>query len=664
MTAAPPLETLLQSALAHHRAGRIADAEALYRDVLQHAPQNFEALYLLGVSAAQRGDHTGALDLLTRALTANPASAEATYSRALTFKALNCLQDALADLDKAIALRSGFAAAHNDRGIVLSALERPADALKSHDQAVALKPDFAAAWNNRALVLAALGRHDAALESYDAALTLSPDSAGIHNNRANTLAVLKRYAEAAQSYRRALHLDPHVPFLRGSLIHARLQVCDWSGLAEDVDDVTTRVARGEQAAPPFEVLLLADSPALQRKAAEIWAAAKYPPRPDLGPIAARPRAGKIRIGYFSADFHNHATMALMAELFERHEKSRFELFAFSFGPDILDAMRARAVAAFDNFIDVRGQRDDEIAGLARKHGIDIAVDLKGFTQDSRPGIFSRRAAPVQVQYLGYPGTTGAAYIDYIIADPTLIPAADRTHYVEKIVYLPDTYQVNDTRRAPGAASFSRAQLSLPPGFVFCCFNISSKILPHIFGRWMRILRQTPGSVLWLLDTSAAVNLRREAATRGVDADRLIFAPGVPWPDHLARLAHADLCLDTQPYGAHTTASDALWAGVPVLTCAGGSFAARVAASLLKAVGLPEMITTTLDDYEASAINLAHHPQRMTALKQKLAANLKTAPLFDTARFTLNLEEAYEKMTARFEAGLAPDHITIDGRKGP
>jgi predicted O-linked N-acetylglucosamine transferase (SPINDLY family) len=655
---------LLQSALAHHRAGRIADAEALYRDVLQRAPQTFEALYLLGVSAAQRGDHTSALDLLTRGITVNPASAEASYSRALTFKALNCLQDALTDFDRAIALEPGFAAAHNDRGIVLSALKRPEDALKSYDQAVALKPDFAAVWNNRALVLAALGRHDAALESYDAALALSPGSAGIHNNRGNTLGVLKRHAEAAQSYRRALHLDPHVPFLRGSLIHARLQVCDWSGLAEDADDVMTRLARGEQAAPPFEVLLLADSPALQRKAAEIWAQAKYPPRPDLGPVAPRPRAGKIRIGYFSADFHNHATMALMAELFERHDKSRFELFAFSFGPDIHDAMRARAVAAFDSFIDVRGQRDDEIAGLARKHGIDIAVDLKGFTQDSRPGIFSRRAAPVQAQYLGYPGTMGAGYIDYIIADRTLIPAADRAHYVEKIVYLPDTYQVNDTRRAPVAVSFSRAQLSLPPGFVFCCVNISSKIMPHIFARWMSILRHTPGSVLWLLDTSAAVNLRREAAARGVDAGRLIFAPGMAWADHLARLAHADLCLDTQPYGAHTTASDALWAGVPVLTCAGGSFAARVAASLLKAAGLPEMITTTLDDYEACAVNLARHPERIAALKQKLAGNLKTAPLFDTARFTLHLEEAFEKMIARYESGLAPDHITVGGRTDP
>ncbi|MBY0510423.1 MAG: hypothetical protein K2P94_09740, partial [Rhodospirillaceae bacterium] len=384
--------------------------------------------------------------------------------------------------------------------------------------------------------------------------------------------------------------------------------------------------------------------------------------PVSAPAApAFPRHGKIRIGYYSADFYAHATSYLMAGLFELHDRTAFEITAFSFGPDTQDAMQHRVTAAFDRFIDVRATSDAGVAALSRELRIDIAVDLKGYTQGDRMNIFAERAAPVQANFLGYPGTVGAPWMDYIIADAVVLPEAHRAHYAEKVVTLPGSYQVNDGRRVISARVFTRAELGLPEdGFIFCCFNHSAKILPDVFDIWMRILRSVPGSVLWLLKdyAPAADNLRKEAEKRGVDGARLVFAPRLPLADHLARLRAADLFLDTLPYNAHTTCSDALWAGVPVLTRKGAAFAGRVAASLLTAVGLPELIVATAAEYERLAVTLAADSNRLAQLRRKLAANRATAPLFDTPRFARHLEEAYARMHARHHAGLPPDHITL------
>jgi predicted O-linked N-acetylglucosamine transferase (SPINDLY family) len=660
-TAPTQLQALLQQGLAHHRAGRLAEAEALYREVLASAPQTFEALYLAGVAATQRTDYAPALALLTQALEVNTASAEAAYSRGLVFKALHRMDDALKDLDRAIALKPAFAPAHNDRGIVLRALKRDPAALASYDQALALKPDFASAWNNRALVLAALGQTPAALKAHDKAISLEPDNAGLHANHGNTLNDAQHFEEAVAAYQNALRLDADYPFVRGMHLFAKMMLCDWHELEKHSAQLAQTVEAGRPASPPFPIVILTDSAPLQRKAAEVWTREMHPVNTELGPAVKRPRAEKIRLGYFSGDFHNHATMALMAELFERHEKTKFALTAFSFGPQVHDDMRVRALAAFDKFIDVRERPDLEIAALARKLEIDIAVDLKGFTQDSRPGIFAARAAPIQAQFIGYPGTMGAEYIDYLIADPTVIPAHARMQYSEKVVTLPHSYQVNDRQRPASGRCFTRADLGLPPsGFVFCSFNNTYKFTPPVFGAWMRILQRVPGSVLWLLADNAAagLNLRKEAAARGVDPARLIFAPRMPRPEHLSRQRAADLFLDTLPCGAHTTASDALWVGLPVLTQAGGTFAGRVAASLLNAIEMPELIAESAEDYEALAVDLATHPEKLTQLKAKLERNRLTTPLFDTALFTGHLETAFEKMIGRYWAGQSPDHIVI------
>jgi predicted O-linked N-acetylglucosamine transferase (SPINDLY family) len=398
----------------------------------------------------------------------------------------------------------------------------------------------------------------------------------------------------------------------------------------------------------------------------VWSRSQHPESHLLPALERPPPRARISLGYFSADFYNHATMQLMAQLFEFHDQTRFEITAFSFGPDIKDEMRNRLTAANIRLIDVRNMPDAEVAALARSMQLDIAVDLKGFTLDSRPGIFAMRAAPAQVSYLGYPGTMGAEYIDYLIADHILVPESSQQHYEEKIVYLPNSYQVNDSKRAIAERVFTRAELDLPAiGFIFCCFNNTYKITPEVFSIWMRILTQVAGSILWLLEDTPAgsANLRREAALRGISPERLVFAKRMPLPEHLARQRLADLFLDTWPYNAHTTASDALWVGLPVLTCIGEAFAGRVAASLLNATQLPELITADPACYESLAIKLAEEPERLAAIRQKLINNRLSCPLFDARLFTRHIEAAYAKIAARRQAGLAPDHIYIEHSSG-
>ena len=602
-----------------------------------------------------------ALASFDRALALEPHSAIAFYNRGNALGALKRFDEALASYERAIALEPDHADTFNNKGNVLNELKRFGEALASYDRAIALKPDYADAFNNRGIALVHLKRLEEALASYDKAIALKPDYADAFNNRGIALGELKRLDEALASYEQAIALKPGLQFLHGDLALTRLKLCAWGELETEIADLAARIGRGEKVASPGPVLALTDSLELQRKAAEIWVQARHPPKDALPAIAKRPRRDKIRIGYFSADFRDHPVAQLTAGLFEAHDRSRFEVTAFSFGPDEKDEVYQRLSRAFDDFIDVRAMSDRDVAILARSREIDIAVDLTGFTQDARTGIFALRAAPMQVSYLGYPGTMAATYIDYLIADPILIPASHQRNYAEKIVYLPNSYQANDGKRRISDRVFSRAEAGLPPaGFVFCCFNNNYKIMPDIFDCWMRILARVDGSVLWLSEANAtaAGNLRKEAIRRGVEADRLVFAPRLPLPEHLARQRLADLFLDTLPYNAQTTASDALWAGLPVLTRIGETFTGRVAASLLKAIGLPELITSTSQDYEALAVALATDPARLASIKRKLAGNRLTTPLFDTRLFTKHIEAAYTAMHERYQADLPPGQIHV------
>jgi predicted O-linked N-acetylglucosamine transferase (SPINDLY family) len=597
------------------------------------------------------------------AIALEPESADPYYIRGNAGLFLGQWEAAAASYTLAIARRPGRAKAHFNCGHALFEMGRFEAAAACYTRALALEPGCARGYRDLGNALLELQHYEAAVASCDQAIALDPEDVDARHNRGKALFELKNYDAAIASFDGALTLGKmDSQGLHGVRCHAKMQICDWSGFTAESAALATLIERGEAASPPYHLLLLSDSAALQLQCAQQWVRRKCPPDPALGAILKRAPHERIRIGYFSADFRAHPVSILSAELFETHDRAFFEVSAFAFGPESVDPMRTRLERAFERFIDVRGQSDREIALLARSLEIDIAVDLGGFTKGCRPGIFALRAAPLQVGYLGYPGTSGAGYMDYLIADPTIIPERCRPYYSEQILYLPDSCLPGDSQRPIGAEALTRAQAGLPAtGCVFCCFNNIAKITPDTFSGWMRILAQVPDSVLWLSQTNrqAESNLRREAASRGVEPHRLLFAPRLPsLPQHLARQRLADLFLDTLPYNAHTTASDALWAGLPVLTLAGESFAGRVAASLLNAVGLPELITASAAQFEALAVALASDPPRLADIRRRLAAHRLSTPLFDTPRYARHLETAYAMIHARHQADLAPQTMRV------
>ena len=513
----------------------------------------------------------------------------------------------------------------------------------------------------RGFALQKLARDEEAISAFGQALAVNPHLAEALLNRAASLFRLRRYEEAARDYENLLALEPDFPFARGNLLFSRLHGCDWRGFAEEQAAIRKGLAARERVVAPFDAKALDLSADDELSCAKLWVADQYKTTARL------PRGGsqthrRIRLAYVSADFHIHAMATLMAGVFEKHDRTRFETLAISLGPNDGSGMRTRLNRAFDRFIDVRGKSDAEIAALMQEMEIDIAVDLMGFTEGCRPGIFAHRPAPVQANYLGFPGTMGADFMDYLIADEIVAPMGQHRHYTESVVTLPGSFMPADSTRAIGSRLFTRAELGLPSkGFVFTCFNASYKITPPIFASWMRLLETVEGSVLWLgqANDSARQNLRLEAESRGIAGNRLVFASYLPSAaDHLARLKLADLFLDTLPYNAHATAADALWAGLPVLTCMGNRFAGRVAASLLHAAGLAELVTDSLADYEAKARELARDPAALDAIKARLQRNRATHSLFDTARFTRNLEKSYLTMWDRRQHGLPPQSFAV------
>jgi len=626
--------------------GNDKDALAHHKKAVALAPNNPEAWLNYGKTASNLNRHEDALVWYNNALNLNPNYAEALLNKGATFKELKRYEEAIAFAEQALLINPNLAGAWTNKGVALKELKRYDEAIVHYDKALSLKPDHAEGWSNKGATLHALKRFDEAITHYEKALSLKPDYHEAWSNKGVTLHELKRYDEAITHYEKALSLKPDVDWVSGDLLYTKMTICSWSGLAESLEDISKKIIANKKVANPFQLLALTDDALLHKQSAEIYVQTKYPFNPTLGLIPKYPRRQKIRVGYFSADFHNHATGYLMAELFELHDKSQFELVGFSFGPIENDEMRQRLEKSFDQFIEVGRKSDVMVAKLSRDLHIDIAVDLKGFTQNARTGIFAHRAAPIQLNYLGYPGTLGANYMDYIIADKTLISPELQSCYSEKVVYLPNSYQVNDRKRVISDKKFTRQELGLPEHvFVFCCFNNNYKILPATFEGWMRILNAVEGSVLWLLQDNllAIENLKKEASQHGIDEGRLVFAERMPLSDHLARHRHADLFLDTFPYNAHTTTSDALWANLPVLTLVGQSFASRVAASLLNSIGLQELITKTQEEYEALAIELAKKPEKLSAIKFKLVNNRLSTPLFDTPLFTKNLEAAYLMM---------------------
>lgn len=654
---------LLNRGTCQLRLNSAAEALSWYERALKVKPDYPDALNNRGNALLELKRPQEALASYDRALAAKPDYAEALNNRGNALLELERAGDALASYERALAIKPDYAEALYNRGAALVELGRMGDALASYDRALAVRPDYAEALNNRGMTLLTLKRVDEALASWGRALAVKPDYSEALFNRGASLMQLNRYQEASEDLERLLAVMPEHAYAFGERVHCKMHMCDWSSLEQQVASLGVRVRSGKRASTPFTLLAASASAAEQLQCARTYALHKHPPSSRPLWSGERYQHDRIRVGYVSGEFREHATSYLVAELLELHDRSRFEVFAISTGAYDQSPMARRIARACEHFLDVSARPDREVASLLRNHEIDILIDLNGYFGHARTNIFAARAAPVQVNYLGFPGTMGAEYMDYIIADRHVIPEDQRRYFTEHVVYLPDTYQANDSKRRISTQAQTRAEAGLPDhGFVFCCFNNNHKIMPGMFDIWMRLLRQVEDSVLWLLEGNAMVsaNLRREARERGVAPHRIVFAPRVALEDHLARHQLADLFLDTLPHNAHTTASDALWVGVPVLTCVGTTFAGRVAGSLLNAAGMPELITTSLEDYEALALKLARDGKLRAGIKSRLARSRATCPLFDTDRFRRHMESAYTMMWERVQRGEPAASLSVPG----
>jgi protein O-GlcNAc transferase len=604
-----------------------------------------------------------ALASFDQAIALEPDNADTFYNRGNALRELKRLDEAVASYDRAVALDPYNAKAFNNRGNTLQELNRFDEAVTSYDRAITLAPDYLEAFNNRGVTLQALNLLDEALASYDQALALKSEYADGFINRGTALQELKRFREAVASYDRALALLPDHRYALTGLADCVMKLCDWTRQSQLAGRVRRHVIEDKSCIYPFLLLGYSDDASLQLTCARNYIQDQQFGSPQSLSSGATWLNDKIKISYLSSNFRTHAS-AHLAELFERHDRSRFEVIGVSFGLDDGSEMRARLAAAFDQFIDVRSMRDEEVAKLLSDWQIDIAVDLNGHTQDARPGILAYRPAPVQINYNGFPGTIGAEFIDYIIADAIVLPFDQQPNYSERFVHLPDCYWIQDRKRLIAERTPTRLEVGLPPeGFVFCCFNNQWKITPPVFDIWMRLLKSVGGSVLWLFhdNKDAEANLRNEAMARGIDPVRLVFAGHLPLDEHLARHRLADLFLDTLPYNAHTTAADALWSGLPVLTCRGRTFAGRVAASMLNATGLDELVTYGLEEYESLALRLATDGALLRGIRERLEQNRLRSPLFDADRYCRHIETAYMTMWELWQRGEKPRSFSVTPR---
>ena len=651
------------------------------------------------------GRHQEALSSCERALLLRPQYPEALNNRGNVLRHLGRSQEALASFDRALELRPLFVAAHSNRASALLDCDRPEDALRACEAALGIDAHHAEAHNNRAVALKRLGhieramvsveralqlqptyaealvnrgnlllelgwRDEAltgpdpmlatpqhagralgaqALESYARALELKPDLVAAINGRANLLSQLGRYEEAAQGFARVIERAPDYELAAGHLLHCKLRTCDWTDYQASVAALLAAVARGAPAVAPFWCLALTDSASLQLACARTFCRRQVPAGLAPLPPAAPRRAGRLRVGYLSSDFREHPVARLLAGVFEQHDRTRFEVIGISLAEPGRSELGRRVAAAFDRFEDASRLADADVAALIRRLEVDVLVDLNGWTQGMRPGVLARRPAPVQVSYLGYPGTSGADYMDYLIADSFVIPQTASAHYSEQVIPLPGVFQANDDRRSAVATTPTRPQAGLPEtAIVLGSFNHTGKLTPDLFDIWAGFLRAAPDGVLWLIadDSAARRNLRTEAERRGLGPDRLIFAPRLSYSEHLARLPLIDLALDTFPFNGGSTTSDILWASVPVLTCAGEAFAARMTASLLQALELPELITSNLQGYARAGLELLQRPGGLQAARARLQASLRSRDAFDARTKCRQLEAAFRQICAQ------------------
>ena len=665
-----------------------------YNKAIEIEPNYSEAYINKGATLAELKKYNEAIACYGTAIKLNPKIAQAYGNRANLYNQLKQYENAIKDYNKAIELDPKFFEAYSNIGNTYNELKQYDKAIKYEEKAIEINPNYANAYGNLGNSMYGLRQYEKAISSYDKLIKINPKIAPVYNNKGNALNELKLKIDAIKSYNKAIEIErnfadawynkgialcdlkeyksgiecfektieieSNFKFLQGLYLHTKMQLCDWTDLNSQITEILKKIRIGEKVTPSFPVLSFTSQQSIQLKAAKIWINEKYPLSEKLGDFSKKYNHKKIRIAYFSADFKNHPVAHLTKQIFENHSREKFEIYAFSFGHDKKDEMRIKLEKVFDNFFDVKSMSDEDIARLSRRMEIDIAIDLGGLTADARTGIFAMRAAPTQVNYIGYPGTMGANYIDYIIADKFLIPEKTRKYYSEKIAYLP-FFQPNDSNRKIPDKIFTRKELSLPnKGVIFACFNNTYKYNLKIFESWVKILSMVNGSVLFIYSDNDITNsnLKYIAKIHGLSLNRIIFGKRLAMNDYMARFKIADLFLDTYPFNGGTTVSDALWAGLPVLTRAGEAFSSRMATSMLQAINLPELITETQSEYEAAAIKLGNNPGILKTLREKIATNRKSSILFNTKLYTQHLEAAYTQMYQRHHSGLVPDHIIV------
>ena len=671
------------------------NAKLIYENILAVDKKNFDALFFLAIILINFKNYKKARDLLEQVVLIKPNSADAYNNMGICLEKLNDLDGAIKNYNLAISNKPNFAEAHNNIGVVFQKLrnfdqailqykkaisyknlyldayinlanlfketKQFEEAIKNYDLAINLNPKLAEVYNNKGNALKEIRKFEEAIKNYDLAINLNPNFAEAYFNTATALQDIKNFEKAVLYFEKALLLDKEIPFCKGYLLHAKMLCCNWNGLNELYKEIYNDVEKNRYSATPFGYQAICDDESNLQKCAQLYSSKRFPEIKNNLFSKKVSKNKKNKIGYLFGEFREQATSILMTEVWEKHNKEDFEIIAFDSGWDDKSVRRNRIINAFDKFIDISKVSDLDAAKIIYREQIDILINLNGFFGTGRPVVFSYRPAGIQINYLGFPGTIGSKYIDYILCDQTVVPLESKKFYNEKIIYLPDSYQANDTKRNISDKKFLRKELSLPnESFVFCCFNNNYKITPNMFDVWVRLLKKIDNSVLWLIEgnSEATENLKKEAKIRNIDASRLIFAKRMKLEDHLARHKNADLFLDTLPYNAHTTASDSLWAGLPVLTCLGKAFPGRVAASLLRSLDLPELITYSENEYIFKAEELALNPEKLTLIKNKLDANKFSQPLFNTELFCRNLESAFKIIFERYSLGLETEDISL------
>ena len=636
------LKISIDTALEYHKNGKIRKAVEIYLEFLKKNNNDYRILSLLGAAYIQLGKIDKGICYLKKSIQINSNYAAAYINIGNGFKAKNSAEEALNFYNKAIYLEPNNPDVHSNKGAVLYQLKEFSKALESYNKAIEIDNNHFLSHNNKGVLLKDLGNFDEALECYNNSININPKNVLAYISKGDLFLELKRYEDALKSYENAIQIDESHNYLLGKYIRCCTLLCYWENYFPVTQKINQLIKKKLKVVDPFVYISLIDNPEISKLCAQIYSQDKFSHISSSKKISLK-KSSKLKIGYFSGDFNNHAVMHLIMDVFKNHDKSNFEIFGFSLRPDKDDLWTEELKKYFDQFNNVKELTDIEIANLSKKIGIDIAVDLTGFTKSSRLGIFAHRAAPIQINYLGYPGTLGTNFTDYIIADEITIPKKNSNFFSEKVLYLPSCYQANISSKKVSKKIPTKFENDLPDDkFIFACFNNNYKITPDIFNSWMNILKRVPKSILWLLKSneSSILNLKKEAIKKKVNPERIIFASSLPNDEHLNRLRLADLFLDTFPYNSHTTASDIVRMGVPIVTLIGNSFASRVCASILTTLKLPELITNNITDYENLAVELALKEKKITKFRQMVKDASKKSELFDSVNFTKNLESIY------------------------